>query len=597
MKRAFSIALTLSALLGAPALAGAQGSVTLGHFRPAETAEDGFALSRPDDRGHLRFGAQLMLDYANDPLVFLPAASSMRPEIGVVRNQFVAHVGVHLGLFDRLVLFAGMPFNVLMEGAGPMAGLAYTRADGPGLGDTSLGGRVRLYGERADVLALALQATFTLPTAQWSDATQHYSGERGGTLTPEVVAEARYQGFRFTLNLGARLRFTDEARLETITIGHELTWGAGITIPIVDQESNGIGLTGHVEAYGATSFATFGDRETSPVELIAALRVEPVCGLHVGVGAGAGVSRGYGAPDARALLTLGFSDWHCTHTSVTVETVALPGVATDDDPDRDGIPSAIDACATAPEDLDGFEDQDGCPDPDNDGDGVLDVNDEAPLEPEDRDGFQDADGVPDLDDDRDGVTDANDACPADREDVDTFEDENGCPDLDNDGDGVLDMDDLCPLSPGTLRGRGCSESARIDAETGTIVIFQRIEFSTSRGRIVERSFPILQEIADLLAAHPEVTRVRIEGHTDDRGRDGANLELSRRRAASVVRWLVAHGVEPSRLEAWGCGEVHPIATNGTREGRQDNRRVELHVLAPLPASGPRAIEGCVESSP
>lgn len=89
--------------------------------------------------------------------------------------------------------------------------------------------------------------------------------------------------------------------------------------------------------------------------------------------------------------------------------------------------------------------------------------------------------------------------------------------------------------------------------------------------------------------------MRIEGHTDDRGRDAANLELSRRRAASVMRWLAAHGIEGTRLEAWGCGELHPAETNTTNAGRQANRRVEFHIISPAPASGARTLAGCVQA--
>ncbi len=99
------------------------------------------------------------------------------------------------------------------------------------------------------------------------------------------------------------------------------------------------------------------------------------------------------------------------------------------DTDGDGIPDYRDACVEQPEDLDGFEDEDGCPDPDNDGDGIPDVFDLAPNMPEDFDGFEDEDGVPDLDNDGDGIIDERDMCPDEREDFDGFEDEDGCPDL------------------------------------------------------------------------------------------------------------------------------------------------------------------------
>ncbi len=99
------------------------------------------------------------------------------------------------------------------------------------------------------------------------------------------------------------------------------------------------------------------------------------------------------------------------------------------DTDGDGIPDYRDACVELPEDLDGFEDEDGCPDPDNDGDGIPDALDLAPNKPEDFDGFEDDDGIPDLDNDGDGIIDDRDMCPDEREDFDGFEDEDGCPDL------------------------------------------------------------------------------------------------------------------------------------------------------------------------
>ena len=98
------------------------------------------------------------------------------------------------------------------------------------------------------------------------------------------------------------------------------------------------------------------------------------------------------------------------------------------DTDGDAIPDFRDACPTLAEDRDGFQDDDGCPDPDNDGDGIPDEADAAINLPEDFDGFEDGDGVPDLDNDGDGIIDERDMCPNEREDLDGFEDEDGCPD-------------------------------------------------------------------------------------------------------------------------------------------------------------------------
>ena len=117
-----------------------------------------------------------------------------------------------------------------------------------------------------------------------------------------------------------------------------------------------------------------------------------------------------------------YPDWTAT---VTVS-YAWPVFAADTD--GDGIPDFRDECPDAAEDVDGFNDGDGCPDLDNDADGIPDGFDGQPLLMEDYDGFEDDDGVPDLDNDGDGIVDERDMCPDEREDLDGFEDEDGCPD-------------------------------------------------------------------------------------------------------------------------------------------------------------------------
>lgn len=117
-----------------------------------------------------------------------------------------------------------------------------------------------------------------------------------------------------------------------------------------------------------------------------------------------------------------YPDWRAT----VVFAYAWPVFAADTD--SDGIPDFRDECPTVAEDLDGFSDEDGCPDLDNDLDGVPDGFDGRPLLMEDYDGFQDEDGVPDLDNDGDGIVDERDMCPDEAEDLDGFEDGDGCPD-------------------------------------------------------------------------------------------------------------------------------------------------------------------------
>ena len=134
----------------------------------------------------------------------------------------------------------------------------------------------------------------------------------------------------------------------------------------------------------------------------------------------------------------------CAEKRVLIQDAPKQIIIQNIDLDGDGIHNDKDACPDIPEDFDGYEDVDGCPDPDNDGDGILDVDDKCPLDPEDKDNFEDEDGCPDLDNDKDTILDVDDKCPLEPEDKDGFEDEDGCPDPDNDGDGVLDPVDQCP---------------------------------------------------------------------------------------------------------------------------------------------------------
>jgi len=247
------------------------------------------------------------------------------------------------------------------------------------------------------------------------------------------------------------------------------------------------------------------------------------------------------------------------------------------DRDGDGILDNVDKCPDEPEDKDGFEDEDGCPDPDNDKDGIADVKDKCPLEPEDKDGFQDEDGCPDPDNDTDGIADANDKCPNDPEDRDGFEDEDGCPDPDNDKDGVLDVADKCPNDPGPPENNGCPKKyEHIVVTQEKIELKQKIFFDTDKSTIQPRSYGLLDEIASVLRGRASMT-VRIEGHTDSRGTRKHNLALSQARAGSVRQHLIGLGIDPARMEAQGYGPDQPIETNKTAAGREKNRRVEFFI--------------------
>ena len=246
------------------------------------------------------------------------------------------------------------------------------------------------------------------------------------------------------------------------------------------------------------------------------------------------------------------------------------------DRDGDGYLDPEDQCPDDPEDFDGFEDSDGCPeDQDSDGDGLPDSRDQCVLEPEDSDGYFDTDGCPEPDNDLDRILDADDRCINDPEDRDGFQDDDGCPDRDNDADTVLDVTDRCPNEPGPPAEQGCPRVYQdVQVTTTHIRISQTIHFEFNRATIRDVSFEILNTVARVLNDYPDIT-LEIQGHTDDRGSDRYNMTLSGQRADAVRQYLVNQGISASRLTSQGYGETRPIESNRTTQGRAANRRVEF----------------------
>ena len=244
------------------------------------------------------------------------------------------------------------------------------------------------------------------------------------------------------------------------------------------------------------------------------------------------------------------------------------------DKDGDGIPDAIDACPNEPEDKDGFQDDDGCPDPDNDGDGIPDVDDQCPNEPEDKDGFQDTDGCPELDNDGDGIPDTVDKCPNDPEDKDGFEDEDGCPDPDNDGDGIPDTVDKCPNDPETVNGfeddDGCPDvrgtsgpeerTDRIDLK-GQAVTFNRIALAAPTKQL-------LAQVATLIRSRRLAIRVEVHVALGTRSTNPGQIAAQKRRdkvvaqqrAKAIADYLASQGVAPQQVQAVGIGSDRPLGS-------------------------------------
>jgi OOP family OmpA-OmpF porin len=262
-----------------------------------------------------------------------------------------------------------------------------------------------------------------------------------------------------------------------------------------------------------------------------------------------GSETGYGGPDWELLLSayLGLGAVVPPPSPALPPPTPVTPPVVDKDTDGDGIPDSIDKCPNEPEDKDGFQDEDGCPDPDNDGDGILDKDDKCPNEAEDKDGFQDEDGCPDPDNDGDGILDVNDKCPNEPETVNGYQDEDGCPD---------------------------EIPAAVKKFTGVI---QGINFKTGSADITKDSHSVLDKTVQVLADYPDV-KLEIGGHTDNVGKAELNLELSQKRAESVKTYLVGKGISADRLTAVGYGMDKPLTANKTAADKAKNRRTEFTLI-------------------
>jgi outer membrane protein OmpA-like peptidoglycan-associated protein len=225
---------------------------------------------------------------------------------------------------------------------------------------------------------------------------------------------------------------------------------------------------------------------------------------------------------------------------------------------------------------------------DSDNDGLRDEQDRCPNEPRGPTPDPQRPGCPDGDDDKDGVSNGIDNCRQQQAGLHPDPVAMGCPLGDRDRDAVPDLYDTCPEKPGAPapepQKNGCPGLVQIDG--ATIKITKPVAFTGTGDEIARSSFPVLEAVASALRLTAGIRKVSIEGHTDGQGAPEANVELSTRRAESVVRWLTERGIASDRLQAKGHGDARPIATNRTSKGRAENRRIEFVIIDPSVEKGP-----------
>jgi outer membrane protein OmpA-like peptidoglycan-associated protein len=607
-RRTTRIAVALAAAacaLGASREARAQQKITTDKgfnadgFMPAMRGSDWFVLDSLDLRGDARLGLGLTGEYAYKPLVITNADGSERA--AVVGNQLFMHLGASFVVLERVRLGFDLPFGLYDDGTstqlGPTVFNAPTKAQT--MGDARFAIDVRVFGEYGKKVTGAVGIEGFAPTGSRAE----YTSDGDARFLPQVKLAGTAKRIEWAGRLGVLFRTSDDP-IAGQQRGHSLVFSAAAGYRAPKSK-----LIVGPELYGSTSI-TKSASVNSPLELLFGVHYQFEREWRVGLGAGPGLGPGLGEPILRTALTVEYyalpvdedesepvhhrrREAHDRDKDSVPDTIdACPdqkGVPSDDpalngcppiqDMDMDSIPDTADACPEEAGVPNANPELNGCP-PDADEDGVPDKLDACPMTKGVEQQDPKTNGCP-PDSDHDGVPDETDACP-DQVGLPNKDPQlNGCPpDPDLDKDGILNDEDACPNEPGAKdpdpKKNGCPKAILRGSE---IRILDQVRFDAASARITptKDSLAVLNAVAKVLKEHTEITKIEIQGHTDNRGDPKANKKLSEARAKAVVAWLAGHGVAAARMTATGFGDERPLDTNATEDGRKANRRVEFHV--------------------
>lgn len=577
-------------------------------------------------------GARAFVGYLREPLVFVVDDGT---KLGVVNDALQLNL---LGSYryDRFRLGVDLPVYLVTT--------SDLSSGGAGTGDLTVDARVAILDPGSAPIGLSVAARVLAPTASVDTAlgASGVGGEVAAILTKDLDA------LQLNLNLGQR--FLPNTAVEGATLDDELfvLLGGGYAVTDAAGISGDLGSTVNYRGLQTKASAL-------PIEVVVGGWGRVSDEFVIRGGLGRGLTPGIGSPAARVLVGLSYE----------------PGQARDSD--GDGLVDKEDGCPQDAEDMDQFEDENGCPDLDNDQDGIVDASDGCPLEPEDEDAYDDEDGCPDFSSQvmvsvvdetgaplttaevkvegrsteiqgmagmlaslHDGVytitatapdyiggearievptPDGGDVVltllPAAR--IGTLEVEVFDPDgqvvrdatwVIDDRAGPAPVDGIATLqtvegehlvvvrAPGfgparvpvtvtkddRVRAVIVLQPSKVKVTREQINIDETVYFESGKAVIKPESYPLLNEVAQILLDNPDILLVRIEGHTDSRGAATSNQTLSETRAASVLRFLVEQGVAEERLTSVGFGESKPIDPREVAEAWAKNRRVDFFIV-------------------
>lgn len=564
-------------------------------FRPAVDARGFFSVNGATVLPHKAFSFGLVLDYGHG---LMPLASGHGGDY-MIDHALQGTFNFNFGLFDRVVLGLSAPvvlnWGPALTDIGPGAPNNY---DAKGLTAQALGA-IALHAKvmilpPTSIVGLAIVAQGGIGIGE----SRNFASDPGFFYWPQVVVEKQFgtdNVIRLGLNGGFRGHTGTNAMFGTAADGKPIMTSGVLNYGNLATAGFAAGFRiGDKFDLTAETYATYlaggnsDSKQRLSAEAIGGFKIFVQKNSYLYLAGGVGYTDGFQSADQRGVLGFVFEPLN-------------------EDRDHDGIPDDLDACPDDPEDKDGDEDADGCPeqDPidepvkvrtgDSDGDGILDVQDQCPNKPEDPDGWFDNDGCPEEDNDKDGIPDAKDQCMNVAEDKDSWKDEDGCPEDDNDGDGIIDGKDSCPNEPESYNNiedeDGCPDKGSVIVQDNNVLILEKIQFKTGSSEILSQSIPIVEAVATVLKHSPQFTLLEVQGHADARGAAAMNVKLTQDRAESVVKALAERGIDRQRLRAMGFGPYCPIDPGNSAASYEKNRRVEFKIVRTT--NGPTTVTlGC-----